>query len=394
TGSIKRHGTALIYMTVGMVIFAGVVSLGVDVAHVRIVKSQLQCAADAAARAACQNLPNGVSAAQNAAVDIASKNYADGKPVVLNPNTDVIFGIWDPKAKTFTQLNGAARSGANAVTVIPVRNNSHNNRVNLTFAGVVGKSSCDVSASATSCLTGNAGNYSIIGINGITMGLSAFTDSYNSSQTTYSAASAHQNGSIASNGNISLSGTVLVKGDCRCGAEMTTSLSGSASVTGLNAPLGTVLSYPSVTLPGSYQDLGDVNMSSGTSSVPGGTYLIHNLVLSGTAHIIWTGPTVLYIRDSYNVSGSAQIDTYQNIPANRILYFLPSCSTATWTGTNVCVGELYGPDTDFTVSGGVELMGRITARTINNSSSGGMHYDEALMPPGGTAARSAVSTEQ
>lgn len=384
----------MIYVTIGMVAFAGFVSLAVDVAHVRIVKNQLQGAADAAARAACLNLPNGVTAAQNAAVSIGSKNYADGSPVSLNASTDILFGIWDPRARTFTQLTGAARANANAVRVTPSRSSAIGNPVSLMFATVLGKTACDVSTGATACLTGNAGNYSIIGLNGITMSSSAFTDSYNSSLGTYSAVTARQKGSIASNGNINLTASAVVKGDARCGVGMTTSLGGSATVTGLNAPMGHVMSYPSVTLPGSYQDLGDVNMNGGNMSVGGGTYLLHSLVLSGNSHITWTGPVVLYIRDSYSVTGSVQIDTYQNLPANRVLYFLPSCSTATWSGTNVCVGELYGPDTDFTIGGSVELMGRITGRTITNSSTGGMHYDEALMAPGGTAARSAVSTEQ
>jgi hypothetical protein len=47
------------------------------------------------------------------------------------------------------------------------------------------------------------------------------------------------------------------------------------------------------------------------------------------------------------------------------------------------VGELYAPDTDFTIGGGAQLFGRITAKTIRLSSSGGLHYDEALPPIGG-----------
>jgi hypothetical protein len=186
---------------------------------------------------------------------------------------------------------------------------------------------------------------------------------------------------------------VKVDGDARCGVGKTTTL-GSATVTGLNAPLGCVMSYPSAALPATYVDLGDVNMSGGTSSMGGGTYLIHNLNLSGTAHVIWTGPVVLYIRDSYVVAGGALIDTYQNLPKNRILNFLPTCTSATWTGGNVNVGELYAPNTDFTISGSVSLYGRVTAKTINNSSSGGMHYDESLSPPGSTATRESIQIVQ
>jgi hypothetical protein len=268
---------------------------------------------------------------------------------------------------------------------------SKGNPITLSFARYWGNSSTDIHSSSTACLTGNAGAYSIIGLNGVTMGLNAFTDSYDATKGAYNNGRANQKGSIASNGNISLSGAAKVQGDARCGVGKTTTLTGTASVTGLNAPMGAVMNYPSVALPASYTDLGDVNMNSGTVSLAGGTYLIHNLTLSGTSHIIWTSPVVLYIRDSYNISQSAQIDTYQNLPANRVLNFLPTCATATWTGTNDCVGELYAPDTDFTVSGSVDLYGRILAKTINNTSSGGMHYDESLSPPGGSTIRSTVT---
>ncbi len=174
----------------------------------------------------------------------------------------------------------------------------------------------------------------------------------------------------------------------------TTTINNSATVSGLVAPLGSVVSYPHVSLPASYYDLGDVVQSSGTTHVPGGTYLIHNLNLSGTAHIVWDGPVDLYIRDGYTITGSVVIDTFGNIPANRNLYFLPSCTTASWTGSHSCIGELYAPDTDFTVGGSAQLYGRITAKTINISTSAGMHYDEALPPTGTSATRQAITLVQ
>jgi hypothetical protein len=226
-------------------------------------------------------------------------------------------------------------------------------------------------------------HYALIGINGVTMSGAAFTDSYNATQGAYSAATASSNGSIGSNGNVTLSNTAKVNGDVRYGASSTLSVAPSAVITGMSLPMTSTAAYPSVTLPpaGTYTDLGDVNNSSGTSYVSGGTYVINNLTLSGTAKIVWQGPVKLYIKSSYNVSGSVEINTYQNLPVNRQLFFLPTCANATWTGTNVCVGDLYAPDTNFTVGGSVVKMGRIVAKSINNSSTGGMHYDESLPAP-------------
>jgi hypothetical protein len=230
--------------------------------------------------------------------------------------------------------------------------------------------------------------YAIIGTSAVTFSGPAFTDSYDASKGAYNAATAHQIGSIASNGNITLSNTVKVNGDARYGTASTITIKDTASVTGLSAPLTNTISYPSVTLPATYTDLGDVNMSSGTMSIGAGTYVIHNLTLTSTSTtspttINWTGATKLYIVNSYNVSGNVVITTAGNLPKNRTLYFLPTCTTASWSGTNVCVGDLYAPDTDFTITGSVDMMGRIIAKSITNSSSGGMHYDESLPAPNG-----------
>jgi hypothetical protein len=223
----------------------------------------------------------------------------------------------------------------------------------------------------------------LIGLNGVSMSGSAYTDSYNSSKGAYSAATAGKNGNIASNGSITLSNTAKVNGDARPGPLNAVALLDSASVTGIKLPMSSAISYPSVVLPAGITNLGDVTMSSGTQNVAGGTYLIRNLNLSGTATINWQGPVTLYIQNSYTVKDRVVINTYQNKPANRVIYFLPTCTTASWTGTNSCVGDLYAPDTNFTVSGSVQKFGRIIAKSINNSSTGGMHADDALPQPGG-----------
>jgi hypothetical protein len=227
-------------------------------------------------------------------------------------------------------------------------------------------------------------SYALAGLNGITMSLNAFTDSYDSSTGSYSAATARKNGSIVSNGHITLSNTVRINGDARPGIGKTLTIKDSAVVTGRRNHVPAPLSYPSVTLPaGGYTSLGTVNTTSGTQNLPGGVYVIDHLTLGGSAIVNWQGPVTIYVRYSYNVSGGVVINTYQGKPANRKIYFLPTCTTATWSGSNTCIGDLYAPDTDFTISGSVRKLGRITARSINNSSSGGMHADEALPNPGG-----------
>jgi hypothetical protein len=227
-----------------------------------------------------------------------------------------------------------------------------------------------------------------VGISGITMSGGAFTDSYNSALGPYNAATAGKNGTIGSNGNITLSNTVKINGDARPGIGKTVTLLDTASVIGIKLPMSTPIVYPTVVLPVGATNIGDVIMSSGTQNVPGGTYLIKNLSLSGTAVVNWTGPVKLYIQGTYSVKDNVIITTFENNPKNRSIYFLPTCPTATWTGTKSCVGEIYAPDTNITITGGVKIFGRIVAKSINNSSTGGMHADDAMGSAGGTGAYS------
>ncbi len=184
-----RRGFASIYLCILLIIVFGMVSLGADWGRVQVAKMELHSAADAAARAACLDLPNGISAVQTAALQAAASNNCDGSVVSLNASTDVVFGTWNPNSRTFSVLSGAARVNANAVQIIAARSSAAGNPIPLTFAGVIGKSNCDVHVSSTACLTSNTGAYSIIGVNSVTMSGNAYTDSYNSSQGAYSAAS-------------------------------------------------------------------------------------------------------------------------------------------------------------------------------------------------------------
>jgi Tfp pilus assembly protein PilX len=308
-----------------------------------------------------------------------------GKTVAVTSGT-----IYLPSQTTWITLDPVAKTRFQA-TITQIAGTT---TLVVTVHGMAGTST--VTRGVQMSYQPSTGSYGLMGLSSMSMSLNSYTDSYDATQGAYSAATAHKKGSIASNGNIVLSNNAKVNGDARAGVGMTTTTLNSATVTGRNAPLTQNYSMPSVTLPATYSTLPDINMVSGSLSVPGGVYVINNITLGGTAHITWTGPTILYIRNSYTVTGNVIIDTYQNLPSNRTLNFLPTCTTATWSGggagTNVCVGELYAPDTTFNISGQVEMFGRITAKVLNNSSSGGMHSDESLPTPGGTGSYSAVQT--
>ena len=122
-------------------------SLGVDVARVQVAKTELRRTADAAARYAASNIPNGVTSVQSAAKTEASANTADGSAVTLQ-NSDIEFGTWDTTARTFTVLTGTNRSNANAIRITAQCSAARGTGVSLSFARILGRSTCDVSAQA------------------------------------------------------------------------------------------------------------------------------------------------------------------------------------------------------------------------------------------------------
>jgi len=129
----------MIYTLVMLMMLAGFVSLGADYARVQLVKTELQRAADAAARYGAMALPNGATAVRNNAIAAAGDNLADGSPVILQ-NVDVEFGVWNGGAKTFTVTS---ISSATAVRVTAMRSASRGNAVPLVFGSLLGQSACE-----------------------------------------------------------------------------------------------------------------------------------------------------------------------------------------------------------------------------------------------------------
>ena len=253
------------------------------------------------------NLPYGTSKANVLARVSTQLGVAlNGTPNMGGKTVAVTSGtIYLPSSTTWITLDSAAKTRFQT-TITQVAGTT---TLVVTCRGMSGTST--VSRAVRMKYQPSAGVYGLMGLSSMSMSLNAFTDSYDATLGTYSAATARKKGTIASNGNIALSNNAKVNGDARAGVGMSTTLLNSATVTGRNAPATQNYTFPSVTLPATYTTLPDINMSSGTQVVPGGVYFINNLTLSGTAHITWSGPTILYIGTTYNVSGNVIIDTYQ-----------------------------------------------------------------------------------
>jgi hypothetical protein len=121
----------------------GLAALSVDVASGRLTEAKLQTAADAAALAAVQKLPD-TTAATNAALDLAAKNVPPNYGTVLR-STDLVFGTYDPDERVFTPTT----TNANAVRLKTGRLAANGNSLSTTFGWALGRDSLDVSTAST-----------------------------------------------------------------------------------------------------------------------------------------------------------------------------------------------------------------------------------------------------
>jgi Flp pilus assembly protein TadG len=377
----RARGATLVYVTVAMLAACGLMSLGVDVGHVWLVRSQLQDAADAAARSAITGLGSSVTQGQNNAVSIASQNTAEGSPVVLNPNTDIDFGTWTPATRTFTVLSGAASSGANAVRITARRTAASGNPITLAFGAFVGMSRADAHATAIASATGG---YGLVGLSGITLKGNSSISYWSPTGTT------SQHGSIASNGTIALNGSSYIQGDARCGAGCSVTCGGSASVTGSTQPLPSPLNYPNVS-GGSYATTNDNSNASpywngndfnlgGNSSLtlPGGHYYFHNFTTAPLATLTFSGPAVVYVTGGVGIAGS--ITTASNLPKNLQIQVIGT--GAVNIGNQAALyADVYAPQSAVTLGGSGDIYGSVLGYSINMTGTSGIHYDLAL--PGG-----------
>jgi uncharacterized membrane protein len=118
--SSRHRGVVFIYSMVMMAVLIGLCSLAVDFGHIQIVNIQLQRAADAAAMAGAQQLPNGNAAVNAAALAVAQDNSVDTSetakvPVPIDPSLVTVQYInWVSPTNYHVVANA---SSANAVSV-------------------------------------------------------------------------------------------------------------------------------------------------------------------------------------------------------------------------------------------------------------------------------------
>jgi hypothetical protein len=131
----------MVYVTVMMTSMLAFCSLAVDLARVIAAKTALRNAADAAAIYACQGISDGTYASR--AIQAGAENKVDGSPLVIR-NSDITLGTWTLPSGPFT-TGGAS---PNAIQIKVYRTKARSTAIPLTFAQILGQSSCDMTATA------------------------------------------------------------------------------------------------------------------------------------------------------------------------------------------------------------------------------------------------------
>lgn len=139
----RRRGAIAVLAAFAFVLVGAMAAFAIDIGHILYTRAKLGSAAENAAMAAVNHLPDGSAAAADAR-HIARLNY-DGQTHVL-ANSDIQFGLWDRDAREFTS---ADPSQANAVRVTTRLSEETGNPLRLFLGGLLGKEWVDVSASGT-----------------------------------------------------------------------------------------------------------------------------------------------------------------------------------------------------------------------------------------------------
>jgi len=368
-----------------MVALLAVVSLAVDLGHVYVARSELQAAADAAARYGVTGIESGVSTATSYAVAAALENKSDGVGVVVDPNNDVEFGKWDRVAKTFALLTGPARSGADALRVTARRTAAGGNAVPLLFARVLGKTTQDVRAQSVAFID-KPPPRGITGLAGITFKNNTFVGSYNSATNTNptqansgSAAYVGSNGAIVGDSNNEVSGYATLGPS----APNTFGITFSGATTRLSRPIATPTepAWAPGTNPGGVAQNYSV---SGNVTLPGGTYWFTSLKVSGTLR--FSGAATLYVNGPIIVGGA--LYPYNMIPGNLRIYQIGNYDFGDdgINGADI-VADIVAPEADFLARNNITFRGRMIVHSITLQNNGDFFYDVAL---GGSTGGGAV----
>jgi Flp pilus assembly protein TadG len=382
-----RKGIGLVWAMVVMVALCAIASFAVDYGRVQLAKTELLRAADAAARAAVASIAKGVTAAQTAAISTASFNKCDGTPVTLIAS-DIELGIFDTSNGTFTPLSGPAAANANAARVTARRTAARGNPIQLTWAKVVGRNTCDVHSLAIATITPPYPGY--VGLDLSRMFNVTNFDSYNSANGPYVKSQAGSKGVLIGQNDLWLHDNCTVHGEAHWGPQGALTKDPGATVN--PGPLSQRpwnLTYPSVDFSGAKASnnnslitkyLSGTNFSmkdnSGTITYPGGVYYFTSFNVGKGNTILFSGPTTIYLDGSGTIEGNVSHISYRpyllTLKVKGGVHVMAGCTYA----------YIYAPDGGVHHHNTGQTFGSVIAKLLCFRHNAQGHYDESGGPGG------------
>ena len=376
----RRRGSAMVYVTVSMTALLGFASLAVDLGHVFVVRSELQLAADAAARYAAAGMGAGIETAEANAIDAANDNKADGTPVDISAG-DVEFGVWNPTGRTFTKLVGPARSAANAVRVTTRRTSATGNAVSLMFARVLGPSACNVTASAVArkALTPPA---AFTGLSSFQAGNNALIAGYDSTAGAPGGNNTLELGNLGSNGSITVGNNSDVRGSVSIGPSGSYQQGNNTDLSGSETELNEALAYAPTESPTVASSGALTVPHHQTITLPAGTYNYTTIDIGQGGTLTFSGPAKVYVTEALVLGNDARLAGSGDSPTNLSVRLVGGASVEAGNNATV-VASVYGPQASFEAGNNFHLRGTIVARTVSVGNNVELYYDRRLGSEGG-----------
>jgi hypothetical protein len=408
----RRHrrsaGISILY-TVGLVVvLAAFASLAVDIGRVRLAATEVQVAADAAARAAADSLPITLDKTVQNASDTAlangvidedeSNSTANGARinpgVELDPTDDIEFGVWSPLAtgEKWTPLGNGGdpfktsndpRRRANAVQVGARRIQDRDSAIPLIFAQILpgGPDHSDITRWATAYVSGGPSNFAFVGIDWVkSNGNGATIDSmvYGKNGT---------GGGVGSDGTIDL-GNGDVYGDARGGMTANPPLQQgpNSDVTGWTNPLDYNLAsrYPPVppseyanaipTNPNPPTKNGPLTLAGGATAATAKKYICTKL--DHPSPMTANGYIILYVNGDVDVQGCQLISSGSPPVPAKVQIRVIGAHTVDLGGNSTQYCQIYAPQSNVKVHGTPGFYGQIVGKTLSFIGTSNLHYDE------------------
>ena len=358
----------MVYVSLSLVLLIAFVSLGVDYGRVQLCKTELQRAADAAARYGATGVINNTHVTR--AIAAAAENEVDGSPLVLsnafadNPK-DIEVGNWDSSQST---KFSTTRTPVNAIRVTARRTAARGTGIPLLFAKLLGMDTCDLHCTAIATQNTAAPNF--IGLNGITAKNNVGV-AYDPRLGMPSTSNLSSGASIASNASINFDNNPSVQGSIVLGPDG--SYSGSSPTpTRLTDPL----SYPSTEAP-PFPAAGSLNVN-GTVHITGGTLVYTSINFSNNSMLIFDNPTTLYVTGNVSFSQSGEIKPASGLPVDLKIRMTggPGSYFGGNNSNNVTVtGQIYAPGVDFIAKNTGTIYGTALFDTMSATNNLNLYYD-------------------